>query len=66
MFGELIVIFDTMNKDKELNAVIHATSSGKLYIEAQDFFGQDKIKTMVSKLMESNIFKQIEREKGRK
>lgn len=61
-----MIIFDTMNKDKELNATIHATSSGKLYIEAQDFFGQDKIKNMISKLMESSIFKQIEREKNKK
>ncbi|WP_166641855.1 hypothetical protein [Pedobacter duraquae] len=55
-----------MNKDKELSAVIHSTSGGRLYIEAQDFFGQDKIKNMVSKLMESSIFKQIEREKNKK
>ncbi|TDO23946.1 hypothetical protein CLV32_0232 [Pedobacter duraquae] len=61
-----MVIFDSMNKDKELSAVIHSTSGGRLYIEAQDFFGQDKIKNMVSKLMESSIFKQIEREKNKK
>jgi len=55
-----------MNKDKGSNAIIHSTSGGRLYIEAQDFFGQDKVRKMISKLMESSIYKQIQQDKNKK
>jgi hypothetical protein len=55
-----------MNKNKDLNRIIHADSSGKLYIKSSDFFSQPKIQQMVNSMMESSIFKKIEKDKQRK
>jgi hypothetical protein len=48
---------------KDLNHIIHADSSGKLYIKSPDFFMQPKVQQMVSSIMKSNIFKKISKEK---
>jgi len=53
-----------MEKYGKLDGIIQSNSSGKLYINSEDFFKHPKIKHMVSTLMESSIFKKIEKEKG--
>ena len=55
-----------MRKDSEFDGIIHANSSGKLYIKSPDFFAQPRIIQMVSSLMESSIFKKIEKDKNKK
>ncbi|WP_157255353.1 hypothetical protein [Pedobacter sp. Leaf216] len=55
-----------MRKDSEFDGIIHANSSGKLYIKSPDFFAQPRVIQMVSSLMESSIFKKIEKDKKRK
>ena len=55
-----------MRKDGAFDGIIHANSSGKLYIKSPDFFAQPRIKNMVSALMESSIFKKIEKDKNKK
>ncbi|WP_145861380.1 hypothetical protein [Pedobacter suwonensis] len=52
-----------MRKHGELDGIIHANSSGKLYIKSPDFFAQPRVIEMVSALMQSNIFKKIEKDK---
>lgn len=51
----------TSNKDKE--NYVKATSEGRLYIETTDFFKIEKVQSMVSNLMRSDIYKQIENRK---
>ncbi|MEH3115911.1 hypothetical protein [Pedobacter terrae] len=53
-----------MRKHGELEGIIHADSSGKLYIKSPDFFAQPRVIEMVGALMQSSIFKKIE--KGQK
>ncbi|WP_432713009.1 hypothetical protein [Pedobacter sp.] len=55
-----------MSKNKDLDSIIHADSSGKLYIKSPDFFNQPKIQRMVNSMMESSIFKKIEKDKLKK
>ncbi|GGH02299.1 MULTISPECIES: hypothetical protein [Pedobacter] len=55
-----------MRKHGELDGIIHTNSSGKLYIKSPDFFAQPRIIQMVSSLMESSIFKKIEKDKNKK
>ncbi|MDQ0965548.1 hypothetical protein QFZ20_000951 [Flavobacterium sp. W4I14] len=54
-----------MRKDSEFGGIIHSSCSGKLYIKSPDFFAQPRIKQMVGALMESSIFKKIEKDKTR-
>jgi hypothetical protein len=39
---------------------IRSNSQGKLWIETKDFFNQPKIQSMVKKLLNSNLVKEIE------
>jgi|GEM_PF-1867536 len=55
-----------MRKHGELDGIIHADSSGKLYIKSPDFFAQPRVIEMVGALMQSNIFKKIEKDKNKK
>jgi hypothetical protein len=55
-----------MSKNKDLNNIIHSDSSGKLYIKSPDFFSQPKVKQMISSMMESSIFKKIEKDKHKR
>jgi len=55
-----------MRKDGAFDGIIHANSNGKLYIKSPDFFAQPRIREMVGALMESNIFKKIEKDKNKK
>lgn len=55
-----------MRKETALDNIIHASSSGKLYIKSPDFFAQPRIREMVGALMESSIFKNIEKVKNKK
>lgn len=55
------MIMATSNKDKE--NYVKATSEGRLYIETTDFFKIEKVQSMVSNLMRSDIYKQIENRK---
>ncbi|WP_293789096.1 hypothetical protein [uncultured Pedobacter sp.] len=55
-----------MRKHGELESIIHADSSGKLYIKSPDFFAQPRVIQMVGALMQSNIFKKIEKDKNKK
>ncbi|MCX2429767.1 MULTISPECIES: hypothetical protein [unclassified Pedobacter] len=55
-----------MRKDGAFDGIIHSNSSGKLYIKSPDFFAQPRIKEMVGALMESSIFKKIEKDKNKK
>ena len=55
-----------MRKDGAFDGIIHANSNGKLYIKSPDFFAQPRIKEMVGALMESSIFKKIEKDKNKK
>lgn len=55
-----------MSKNVDLNSIIHADSSGKLYIKSPDFFKLPKIQQMVNSMMESSIFKKIEKNKHKK
>ncbi|MDQ0638813.1 hypothetical protein QF042_002378 [Pedobacter sp. W3I1] len=55
-----------MRKDSEFDGIIHSSSSGKLYIKSPDFFAQPRIRQMVGALMESSIFKKIEKDKSKK
>jgi hypothetical protein len=48
-----------MAKKTDINPIIHSDGSGKLYIKSSDFFRQEKVRDMVSAIMESNIFKKI-------
>lgn len=55
-----------MRKDSAFDSIIHSNSSGKLYIKSPDFFAQPRIREMVGALMESSIFKKIEKDKNKK
>jgi len=55
-----------MRKDSEFDGIIQSNSSGKLYIKSPDFFAQPRIRQMVGALMESGIFKKIEKDKNKK
>jgi len=55
-----------MRKHGELDGIINADSSGKLYIKSPDFFAQPKVIEMVGALMQSSIFKKIEKDKNKK
>ncbi|WP_162799884.1 hypothetical protein [Pedobacter jeongneungensis] len=55
-----------MRKESKFDGIIHADSSGKLYIKSPDFFAQPRIIQMVGSLMESSIFKKIEKDKNKK
>ena len=43
------------NKD-----VVKATKEGRIYIENEDFFKQEKVQSLISRLKKSSIFKEIE------
>jgi hypothetical protein len=53
-----------MSKAKEADEIIHSTKSGRLYIKAHDFFSQPKVQKMVSDLINSDIYKSIEKHKS--
>jgi len=55
-----------MSTNKDLDNIIHADSSGKLYIKSSDFFSQPKVMQMVNSMMESSIFKKIEKDKQKR
>jgi hypothetical protein len=55
-----------MRKHSELDGIIHADSNGKLYIKSPDFFAQPRVIEMVGALMQSSIFKKIEKDKNKK
>lgn len=55
------MIMATSNKDKE--NYVKATSEGRLYIETTDFFKIEKVQSMVTNLMQSDIYRQIENRK---
>ncbi|AKP51556.1 hypothetical protein CA2015_2135 [Cyclobacterium amurskyense] len=46
------------NKD-----VVKATKEGRIYIENEDFFKQEKVQSLISRLKKSSIFKEIESKK---
>ncbi|MCG8318795.1 MAG: hypothetical protein MI921_04790 [Cytophagales bacterium] len=46
-----------------MKKIYQTTNYGSLYIENSDFFKQEKVQQMIKKLMQSELFKSIEREK---
>lgn len=52
-----------MKDKREINGIIRSTESGRLYIENYDFFNQEKVKQMVEKLINSNVYKEIKQRK---
>lgn len=52
-----------MSKASE-KSYVKSTREGRLYIPTEDFFKQDKIKKMVHKLMNSSVYKDIEKQKN--
>ncbi|WP_205942395.1 hypothetical protein [Pedobacter sp. SYP-B3415] len=55
-----------MSEKTDIDQIIQSDSSGKLFINAPDFFNQPKIQQMISSIMESNVFKKIVKEKHKK
>jgi len=51
-----------MHKGKELD-IVQSTSSGKLYISTNDFFNQPAVRETVQKLLNSDIYKSIQKNK---
>ncbi|MGN6618525.1 MAG: hypothetical protein ACTHJ5_15230 [Ilyomonas sp.] len=52
-----------MDNKRDINGIIRSTESGRLYIENYDFFNQEKVKQMVEKLINSNVYKKIKQRK---
>lgn len=52
-----------MKKNNDFNNIIHSDSNGKLYIKSPDFFDQKKVQEMIISLMNSSVFKKIEKDK---
>lgn len=50
-------------KSKEMSYA-KSTREGRLYIPTKDFFKQDKVKQMVTKLINSSVYKDIEKKKN--
>lgn len=48
---------------KSKKDIVKATSSGRLYVETNDFFTSEKIITTIQNLLNSNIIKAIEERK---
>lgn len=57
-----ILDFD-MIEIKKNKDVVKATKEGRIYIENEDFFKQEKVQHLLGKLKKSSIFKEIESKK---
>lgn len=49
---------------KSKKSYARSTREGRLYIPTGDFFKQDKVKKMVTKLIKSSVYKDIEKKKN--
>ncbi|WP_048641878.1 hypothetical protein [Cyclobacterium amurskyense] len=57
-----ILDFDMIEVKKNKD-VVKATKEGRIYIENEDFFKQEKVQSLISRLKKSSIFKEIESKK---
>lgn len=49
-------------KAKTENVKFHASASGRLYIKEEEFFRAEKVKNIVTRLLNSPIYKQLKKE----
>jgi len=52
-----------MNSIKDQDNIVHSTPEGRLYIRTSDLFSQPKVQKMVAEMMQSDIFKNIQKSK---
>lgn len=44
-------------------SLVHSTSQGKLYVNVSELLQRDRVKTLIKRLMDSSIYKQIQEDK---
>ena len=54
----MLTNFNDMN-DKNDQIPFHATSTGRLYINENEFFKTPKVRRMIDKLLNSSLYKEI-------
>ena len=46
------------------NALVHSTNQGKLYVNVSELLQKERVRTLIKRLMDSSIYKQIQGQDG--
>ena len=46
------------------NSPVHSTNQGKLYVNVSELLQRDRVKSLIKRLMDSSIYKQIQEQHG--
>lgn len=46
------------------NSLVHSTNQGKLYVNVSELLQRERVKSLIKRLMDSSIYKQIQEQGG--
>lgn len=47
-----------------VQSLVHSTNQGKLYVNVSELLQRERVKTLIKRLMDSSIYKQIQEQGG--